>query len=154
SLTIKALTPIFPLTVNASIGPTTSNASGQMQFRPQDVGTTGSVYVFAVAPASIVKNAAIGKDAGPTWTAKSGPKDISVQCVLAQLNASKQLQAVSSSGLAAYATGTLSAQGQSLTILDNVPTASIAGATFYVGYGPSSAQMIATGVNRRAFEAK
>src|SRR5262249_14678655 len=125
AFTIKAQNPIFPLDVTANIGTNVSNASGQMQFRPQDVGTTGSVYVFAVAPASIVKSAAVAKDGGPTWTAKSESKDTAVQCVLAQLNASKQLQAVSSSGLAAYATGTLSTQGQSLTILDNVPTANI-----------------------------
>jgi hypothetical protein len=54
---IKAQSPIFPMTVNANIGPTVSNATANIQFRPQDVGTTGSVYTFFVAPSTKVVNA-------------------------------------------------------------------------------------------------
>src|SRR6185436_10204521 len=37
-LTIKAQAPIFPMTVTSNIGPTVSNATANIQFRPQDVG--------------------------------------------------------------------------------------------------------------------
>jgi hypothetical protein len=42
TLIIKAQTPIFPMTVNANIGPTVSNATANIQYRPQDVGTTAA----------------------------------------------------------------------------------------------------------------
>jgi hypothetical protein len=57
---------------------------------------------------------------------------------------------VSASNLAAYVTGTLTAQGQSVNLLNNVATPNIAGTTFYLGYGTSAQQMIASGVNQRA----
>jgi hypothetical protein len=71
-----------------------------------------------------------------------------VACVLAQLSSSGQLQAVSASSLQAYVTGVLSAQGQAVTVINGVPTASIGGATFYVGYGTSASAMLNGGVNR------
>jgi hypothetical protein len=70
--------------------------------------------------------------------------------VLAQLNSSGQLQAVTSSNLQAYITGVLSAQGQAVTILNGVPTVNIGGTTFYVGYGPNATAMINNGINRSA----
>src|SRR5204863_7094254 len=72
------------------------------------------------------------------------------QCVLAQLNSSGQLQAVSASNLQAYVTGVLTGQTQAVTILNNVPTANIGGATFYIGYGASASSMINNGINQRA----
>src|SRR5262249_34468030 len=110
-----------------------------------------SVYVFAVAPSTAVMNsAAAEKSGGPRWTAKGAKAGTQVQCLLAQLNQSGQLTAVSTSGLAAYVTGALSAQGQSVSLLANVRTPNIAGATFYLGYGTTTQQMIASGVNQRA----
>ncbi|NJD87774.1 MAG: hypothetical protein FIB05_07155 [Betaproteobacteria bacterium] len=142
--------PVFPMTVRTNITPAAASASADIQFRPQDVGTSGSVYAFAVAPQGVLK--AAGGEA-PLVVRKSVPangKDTPVACVLAQLNASGQLQAVSASQLQAYVTGVLSAQGQAVTILDNVPTTNVAGATFYVGYGTSGEAMINSGVNRSA----
>jgi hypothetical protein len=142
--------PVFQMTVTAAIGATTSNASAQIQYRPQDVGTSGSVFVFAIAPSTVVRNAATNKAAFLGAYARGGNADTPVQCVLAQLNSSGQLQAVSTSALQAYITGVLGSQGQAVTILDGVPTANIGGATFYVGYGSSSSAMINSGINQRA----
>ncbi len=71
-----------------------------------------------------------------------------VACVLAQLNASGQLIAVTAAQLQAYLSGTLSAQGASVSILNGVPSANVAGATFYVGYGANANAMINGGINR------
>ncbi|MDH5264954.1 MAG: hypothetical protein OEX21_09420, partial [Betaproteobacteria bacterium] len=153
--TIKAdLTPpppVFPMTVTASITPTSATVSADIQYRPQDVGTSGSVYVFALAPADLVRPSATGASftVGKTVPAR-GAKAEAVACVLAQLNSSGQLQAVSSSSLQAYVSGVLSAQGQSVQIVNGVSTVNIGGATFYVGYGTSSAAMIENGINRSA----
>src|SRR5262249_9169472 len=85
-------TPMFSLTISGSITPTVANITASIQFRPQDVGTTASVYVFALAPASLVHGS----------VQKDGP------CVLAQLDSSGQLQAASASSLQPYFSGTLS----------------------------------------------
>ena len=130
---------VFPMTVTGNIGANVSNASATFQPRPQDAGTQNSVYVFAYAPSSIVLNAA-------------GEKDGIVQCVLAQLNASGQLQAVSPSSLQAYVTGVLTGQGQAITIFNNVATANIGGAAFFLGYGTTSSGMINSGVNQVAIK--
>lgn len=144
--------PVFPLTVTSNITPTTANASASIQFKPEDVGTTASVFVFAVAPSSLVKAAA--RDVAPIIVGKSLPlassKDGPADCVLAQLNSSGQLIAVTSQQLQAYLSGTLSSQGASVTILNNASTPVVAGATFYVGYGASSAAMFTNGVYRIA----
>ncbi|MDH5264955.1 MAG: hypothetical protein OEX21_09425, partial [Betaproteobacteria bacterium] len=144
--------PVFPMTVDANIGPTVSSATANIQYRPQDVGSTGSVFVFAVAPSSVVKSAADGSP--PIVVGKAlpagGAKADAVACVLSQLNASGELQAVTASSVQAYVTGVLSAQGQAVSILNGVPTVNIGGATFYVGYGTSSAAMIESGINRSA----
>jgi hypothetical protein len=148
-LTLKAQAPIFPMTVNANIGPVVSNASANIQYRPEDVGTTGSVYVFAVAPSTRVLNASFDKDAQVAAWPK-GAKDASVQCVIAQLNSNGQLQAVSASSLQAYVTGVLSGQGQAVTLINNVLTANIGGIALYVGYGQNALDMLTRGLNRRA----
>ncbi|MDH5263658.1 MAG: hypothetical protein OEX21_02790 [Betaproteobacteria bacterium] len=148
---VKSTTPVFAMTVTSNINAVSATASAAIQFRPQDVGTTASVYVFAVAPADLVRPAVAGS-AFKVGTARATAdgKDTSVACVLAQLNASGQLQAVSTSSLQAYVTGVLSSQGQAVSIMNGVPTVNVGGATFYVGYGTSSAAMISSGVNRSA----
>lgn len=146
--TVSVTTPIFAVNVTSSITPTIANVSAAIQFRPEDIGTNASVYVFAMAPSSIVAGAAAQKDARLPWRPEGAQKDNAAACVLAQLNASGQLQAVSASSLQAYVTGVLSGQGQAVTVLNGVPTVNIAGATFYVGYGSSSSAMINSGLNR------
>ncbi len=152
SVTGTGTATAFPMVVNSNIGATVSSASASIQYRPQDVGASGSVYTFAVAPQTLVK-ASHGED-GSLFVgfAKStaGGKDTSVACVLAQLNASGQLQSVSASSLQAYVTGVLSSQGQAVTIINNVPTVNIGGAVFYVGYGSSASAMLNGNIVNRA----
>lgn len=131
--------PPFQLTVSSDINPTTASASGQIVPPAADVGKTVSVYVFALAPRSLVKSARLAA------------KDDTNACVLAQLDpATGQLHAASATNLGAFTTGVLSAQGQSVTILNNASTPAVAGATFFVGYGPDAGTMISTGVNQSA----
>jgi hypothetical protein len=138
------------MVVRANIDAVTATAAADIQFRPQDVGTQGSVFVFALAPASRVQ-AAETEGVLKVGFAKDDKKaDTPIACVLAQLNASGQMVAVTSSNLAAYLTGVLSAQGASVSILNGVPTGNVAGATFFVGYGSSGTSMINTGINRAA----
>lgn len=141
-----AAPPVFPMTVTQNITPTTATASAQIQPRPQDVGTTASVYVFAHAPAS-----AVGKGAAKQIDGAAIPaQNLDDYCVLVQLDASGKMVAVLAAALQAYTTGVLSAQGQSVNILNNIPTASVAGAAFYVGYGATSAAMFANGLYQAA----
>ncbi|MEO7741546.1 MAG: hypothetical protein ABIR98_01235, partial [Usitatibacter sp.] len=154
-VTIKAETPVFPMTVTGSIGTQTANVTANIQYRPQDLGTTQSVYTFAVAPATVVQ-ASTTKEAPLQigWARDTaGLKETAVACVLCQLNASGQLQAVSASAMRAYVTGVLTSQGASVAILNGVPSINIGGAAFYVGYGTSATTMLSTGVNRRAIAA-
>jgi hypothetical protein len=138
--------PVFLLVASGASADVTAN----LQYRPQDVGTSPNVYVFALAPSSMVKNAVVlplDKHLGPVARGKSA-KDTPLPCVLAQLTSSGQLTAASSSGLQAYLTGVLNSQGQSVSVLNGVSTALLQGAVFYVGYGSSSSSMINTGTNR------
>src|SRR4029079_17614264 len=47
--------PVFPMTVTGNTPPTVANAQATFQPRPQDAGTQNSVYVFALAPATVVR---------------------------------------------------------------------------------------------------
>ena len=141
--TFDAPAPVFPMSVTADITPTTANASAQIEFRPQDVGTNGSVFVFAYAPRSKVTGLAAAK------ASAASPK-VDGQCVIAQLNTAGQLVAVSSSQLQAFFSGTLSSQGAAVQILNNASTPAVAGATFYVGYGSSAGAMLNEGIFRDA----
>jgi hypothetical protein len=158
-LRIKAEAPIFPMTVTGSIGPTVSNITANIQYRPADVGSNGSVYTFAVAPQTIVKAAVLKNGETPFpplgyAKPRDGSKaDTSVPCVLSQLNGAGQLQAVTASGLQAFVTGVLGSQGQSVAVINGVATVNIAGATFYVGYGASAQSMLNNGVNRNVVTA-
>ena len=135
--------PVFLATASGVADQVVAN----IHYRPQDEGTSGSVYVFALAPASVVQGAAAAK-AARAATQPAAPKDGSAACVLAQLTSSGTLQAASASGLQPALTGILSAQGQAVTVLANTPGAQVAGATFYVGYGATAAGMISGGTNR------
>ncbi|HUP31168.1 MAG TPA: hypothetical protein VM122_13400 [Usitatibacter sp.] len=123
--------PAFGLVASGSL---TSGVVAQIQFNAADIGANGNVYAFAWAPVGIVKRAA-GEKADPA-----------AACVLAQLNSGGQLQQVTASSLQAYVSGVLGAQGQAVSVFTGA-TASIGGATFYVGYGSSASQML-NGNNR------
>jgi len=142
--------PVFPMTVTSTITPTTANASAAIQFRPQDVGTSGSVYVFAVAPASQVKSVEGEKAVyvGNAWS--PGKSDPPIACVLAQLNSSGQLQALTTAQLQAALTSTLTALGAIVPVITNASTPGVAGATFYVGFGANIAGMLNNGLFRAA----
>ncbi|MCM2327478.1 MAG: hypothetical protein NDI88_06295 [Lysobacter sp.] len=139
--------PVFLLVAS----PSAADITASVRFRPEDVGETGNVYVFAVAPASIVKGGRdpkamrIGVAKGPAAKA-----DAPVACVLAQLSQAGQMVAVTADQLQAYLTGVLSAQGASVSILNGVPAVTVAGSTFFVGYGSSGSSMIDAGINRGA----
>ena len=75
-----APSPVFPMTVTSTITPTTATASAQIRFRPQDAGTTGSIFVFAYAPAARVRSMA-----EPTAKADG-------DCVLSQLTPSGHIR--------------------------------------------------------------
>ena len=142
--------PVFPLFITENISPTVANVTADIQYRPQDVGTTGSVYVFAVAPANLVKNVsaeALANYKGQV-TRGTNTADTPLPCVLAQLTASGQLTAVTAGTLQAYLTGVLSSQGASVSVLNGVSTALLSGSVFYVGYGSNSTSMINGGTQR------
>ena len=143
----SAPAPVFPLQVQASFD-TTANVSATFQPRPQEAGTTQSVFVFAIAPAPLVKSG--GEKAQGFGHIARGDTATPVQCVLAQLSSSGQLTGVTAANMQAYVTGVLSGQGQAVTMLNGVPTANVAGATFYLGYGSSATAMLESGVNRSA----
>jgi hypothetical protein len=142
--------PVFEMEVTGSVTPTVANIAAQITPRAQDVGTNTKVFVFALAPATALKNAVVSKDTHTGLVARLFPKDDPVPCVLAQLNPNGQLVGASASTISAYTSGVLNAQGQSVSILNNIPTPNVAGATFFVGYGADSSAMINSGVNRAA----
>src|SRR5688572_13247338 len=142
---ISAPAPVFPMVVRSQIDANTATASADIQFRPQDVGQSGGVFVFASAPAPQVQG---GLEAKAMQLGLSNKAD--TPCVLAQLNSAGQLVAVSASQLQAFVTGAFSAQGASVSILNAVPTPRVAGATFYVGYGANAGAMLDGGIFRNA----
>ena len=143
--------PVFPMVVRATIDAVQVTASADIQFRPQDVGTTGSVFTFATAPASLVQggNAPGAMKIGEARNRVKGFEKAE-SCVISQLNSAGQLVAVTGAQLQAFLSGTLSAAGASASIADRVPTPNVAGATFYVGYGTSAQRMLTEGIFRNA----
>ena len=140
--------PVFPMTVSSNITPTTVSATADIQPRPQDVGITASIFVFAQVPSSqLGKALAKRAAAGPRFPVARLDGD---QCVLAQVDPSGHLAGVSASTMQPYFTGVLSAQSQSVTILNNAASSSVAGATFFVGYGSDAGSMLANGVYQAA----
>jgi hypothetical protein len=140
--------PVFPMTVTSSVTPATTTATAQIQPRAQDVGTMQSVFVFAHAPTSLVKD--LVKRAPSGGTVPFEPDDNAVICVLAQVGPDGQLHAASASTMQAYLTGVLSSQSQSVNILNNVATPNVAGATMFVGYGANAQAMLANGIYQNA----
>jgi hypothetical protein len=106
------------------------------------------VFTFASAPATLVQGG-LQASAMKLGSARVGSK-ADTPCVLAQLNSAGQLVAVTSMQLQAFVTGAFAAQGTSVSILNGVPTPRVAGATFYVGYGPNGRSMIDSGIFRNA----
>jgi hypothetical protein len=142
---VGAPPPVFPMVVRTEINAQTATASADIQFRPQDVGQSGGVFVFASAPATLVQG---GSQPGAMKLGASTKVD--TPCVLAQMSPSGQLVAVTAAQLQAAVTGAFSAQGQSVSILNGVPTPRVAGATFYVGYGANAGAMLNSGIFRNA----
>jgi len=147
---IPTAPPVFPMTVTPNITPTTATATAQIQPRAQDVGATASVFVFAHAPASLLAKSTISKRVSSEPIVAAEPQDAPDPCVLAQVGSGGQLVGVSASTMQAYTTGVLSAQGQAVTILNNVSTPSVAGANFFVGYGANAGAMLANGIYQSA----
>ena len=142
--------PVFPMTVRASIDPVSATVSADIQYRPQDVGTSGSVYVFALAPADLVRPSATGASFAVGKTVSTGgAKADSVACVLAQLNRRGNCRP-SPPQPAGLHLGRALRAGPVRPDRNGVATANIGGATFYVGYGASSTAMINNGINRSA----
>ena len=137
--------PAYLVDATGNVVTTVVEVDARLQFRPQDVGTSSATFVFALAPASVVQGAAA--EDRLQWKA-AGTKSSHVACALAQLNAQGQLVAVSAASLHAYASGVLSAQGQSVRVIDAIPASSIAGATFFVGYGADGSAMLVNGTTR------
>ena len=142
-------TRVFPMDVTSTVTPTTVSVQATLQYRVQDVGRQGSVFVFFVAPSNLVHGSAAALKEARLEVAPKGAKD-NTQCVLAQADASGVLHAVSPSTLQPYVTGVLGAQGQAVTVLNNATTANVAGATAFVGYGPDGQTMYDSGVNQSA----
>jgi len=102
--------PVFPMVVQSSINAQTATASATIQFRPQDVGQSGGVFVFAAAPATRVVG---GLEAKAIHVGKArGENKAGESCVLAQRNSAGQLVAVSAQQMQAFVTGAFAAQGR------------------------------------------
>lgn len=141
--------PTFLAMTTGQVGEDFATVTAQLRFGQADVGTVSSVFVFALAPATRVIGGS-SSTAFKVGSAKAAKADTPIACVLAQLNAAGQMVAVTSTNLAAYLTGVLSAQGASVSILNAVPTENVSGTTFFVGIGSSGTAMINSGVNRSA----
>ena len=141
--------PVFLAVVSSAANDLTAS----IKYRAADVGSSGSVYVFALAPANLVKNVAAETAASHTGIAARAIRAATtpaapLPCVLAQLSASGQLTAVTAGTLQAYLSGVLSSQGASVSVLNGVSTALLSGSVFYVGYGTNSTSMINGGTNQ------
>ena len=121
----------IPAFLAVASGSSLSSVTAQVRFRAQDVGKR--IHVFAYAPASIVRGALAAKD-GPS-------------CVLAQVTSSG-LQQLSAANLGSYASDVQSAQQQSVSILQSVSAAQVAGATFCVGAGSTGTDSVNTANNQ------
>jgi hypothetical protein len=86
----------------------------------------------------------------PVGFASDGSKADPPACVLAQLDSSGQLRAIAPAQLQAAVTASATSAGATVPILNGVGTESVAGATFYVGYGASKAAMLNGGIYRSA----
>ena len=147
---LPASSPVFPMTVNGSYSPSTTDVGATVQPPSQVVGKSGSLFVFAHAPSSLVSGSAPAKRAASSPSTGAAAMADAIVCVLAQVNSSGQLVAVSASTMQAYLSGVLTSQSQAVEILNNVPTPNVAGATMYVGYGTDAANMLASDLYQTA----
>ena len=149
SRTVTLVAPVFPLTVTNTSTPSIANVAATLQYRPQDVPAVNNVYVFALAPAGLVKNVpvtALSNPKGPV-VSSSQAADGPATCVLAQL-LNGELKFASTSALQPSATGVPGNLGATVNVLNGVSTIMIGGAVFYVGYGTDPNTMIASGTNQ------
>jgi alpha-tubulin suppressor-like RCC1 family protein len=139
-------TPSFLAMASASHG----DFSAAIRYREEDIGKIADTYVFALAPANLVKSAADGTPPLKLGKAKSrhDGKNTSVDCVLAQLTGAGVLQAVSPDQLSAALSGVLGALGQTVPVVTAGASLTVGGATFFVGYGSSGSAMLGSGLNR------
>ncbi len=163
---LDAETPVFLVNTEGS----GTNVRANINFQRGDVGRLSNIYIFALAPASMVKGAGLVSDIPPDDPAAriqlqatrapisaGDPKmqsdakaqsDGPLGCVLAQLNAQGQLTASSATNLQAFISGVLTAGGTAVNVLNNISAAAIQGSTFFIGYGTSGTTMINGGTNR------
>jgi alpha-tubulin suppressor-like RCC1 family protein len=113
--------PNFLAVAAGSASTAVVNVDASIQFRPTDVGNR--IFVFGYVP-------------GTLGGAAAGSKE-GTSCVLAQIGSSGQVQQVSAGNLASYTSNVVSAQQQSVTLLNNIPATQVAGSTFCVGTGQS-----------------
>ena len=149
SATVAIVAPVFPLTVTNASTPTVANIAANLQYRPQDVQGINSVYVFALAPAGLVRDVpptALSDPKGPAVAGEQAADGPAV-CVLAQL-LNGELKFSSTSNLQPFLIGVLGSLGASVNVLNGVSTVIIGGAVFYVGYGTNPATMILNGTNQ------
>ena len=129
--------PVFPIAVASSFTSTsyTANVTARIQPRPQDMGTTASIFVFAHVPT----------------TALTGGSNLRNVCVLAQVDSGGKLVQASPSTLRPYSTGVLSSQSQPVSILNDFAYGTLQeGASFLVGYGTTSSAMFASSMYQGA----
>jgi hypothetical protein len=125
--------PPFPMTVMSDVSSTRANVVAQVQPPSQVVATTSAMYVFAHVPQSVL-------------TGQPHDDAVPDPCALAQLDSTGKLVAVSATSLRAYRIGIASSASQAITVLDSVPTPSVAGASFFIGFGESSSAMLSSGL--------
>jgi hypothetical protein len=146
SANVSSAPPVFPMEVTGSITPATANIAATIQPRSQDAGQSVAIFVFAHAPKSRVN----GAKRAPAQSLPALQLDDADPCVLAQVDANGNLNAVTASTMQSYATGVISSQGQAVNVLNNVSTPNVAGASMYVGYGANASAMLANGVYQGA----
>ena len=140
---IPALDVLATGSLDRSAG--TMTATVELLPRGADRTLRANAYVFALAPADLVKSS----DAAFAFPMGKAQKDGAlVPCVLAQLTTGGRLGSVSAADIRAFVADVEIGNAQALRILDGVAIANIAGATFYVGYGSSADAMLAGGTSR------
>jgi len=141
--------PVFPVTVNVTNPtPSTVAATAQVQPRTQDVGSRASVYVFAHAPANLVRGATATARApvGGPWPAA---EDDAILCVLAQVE-NGELVGVKPETMKEFLKDIVLAQNLEVKVLDSVRIQAVAGGSMFIGYGATAAAMLANGVYQTA----
>ena len=148
---VTPLASVFPLAVTSRIDAVSASASATFQVPAAAVGTRVNIYVFLLAPSSLVTRAS-SEAPKLVWLAgeEDDALDTSVACILAQVAGNGQLVGANIDALQATISNVVLGQTQAVTLLDNVPTPNVAGATTYMGFGQTSTSMIVNGTNRNA----